>query len=62
MLRQKLKEMVTKYGKKETENLLNKELQKLMEDMRKATNIYHAIDIEHDILDRQAMLKWLKDV
>ena len=54
--------MVQQHGKKKTKQLIDNELKELAEKMRRATNIYSAIDIEHDILDRQAMLKWLKDV
>ena len=62
MLKATLQKMITKHGKRETKKIINKELKNLNEQMRKASNIYTAIDIEHDILDRQSMLKWLKDV
>jgi DNA polymerase III delta prime subunit len=60
MLRKKLKQMIEQHGKTKTKKLINEELAKLNEKMRSATNIYQAIDIEHDILDQKAMLKWLK--
>lgn len=62
MLRQKLNNLVKDHGKKKTKEILLQELEDLNQKMRLATNIYHAIDIEHDMLDIQSMLKWLKDV
>ena len=62
MLRQKLNNMVENHGKKKTKEILLKELEALNQKMRSATNIYHAIDIEHDMLDIKSMLKWLKNV
>lgn len=64
MLRNELREMVKEFGKAMTRQMLLEQISKLQEKMRTATTIYHAIDIEHDILDRQSMLKWLdaKDV
>ena len=60
MLKTKLKEMIDQHGKAKTEKIINDELTRLNEKMRSATNIYQAIDIEHDILDQKAMLRWLK--
>ena len=62
MLRQKLKQMVQEHGKRKTKKIINQELENLALKMRQANNIYVAIDIEHEILDRQSMLKWLKDI
>jgi hypothetical protein len=61
MLRQKLKTLIKNHGKKKTKQILLQQLEELNQKIRLATNIYHAIDIEHDILDIQSMLKWLKD-
>ena len=62
MLRKKLNNMVEVHGKKKTREILLKELDDLEQKMRLATNIYYAIDVEHDRLDIESMLKWLKDV
>ena len=61
MLRQKLKQMIKQYGKVMTHQILLEEVEKLNEQMRKALDIYYAIDIEHELLDRQAMIRWLKE-
>ena len=61
MLRKQLNSMIEEHGKVETYKILIKKIEKLQEKMRGSTNIYHAIDIEHDILDCQAMLRWLKE-
>ena len=60
MLRIKLRQMIKEHGKVMTHQILLKEIKELNERMRKAFDIYTAIDIEHEILDRQAMIKWLK--
>lgn len=62
MLRQKLKRMVDRHGKAKVREMINDKLKQLALNMRQASNIYHAIDIEHEIMDQEAMLKWLKDV
>lgn len=62
MLRQKLNNMIENHGKKKTREILLEQLEDLNQKMRLATNIYHAIDIEHDMLDIKSMLRWLKDV
>tara|TARA_A100001201_G_C4085925_1_gene200474 strand:+ start:1055 stop:1219 length:165 start_codon:yes stop_codon:yes gene_type:complete len=54
--------MIENHGKKKTREILLEQLEDLNQKMRLATNIYHAIDIEHDMLDIKSMLRWLKDV
>lgn len=64
MLKKRLRNMIKESGRSATKKMILKEISDLQRKMLKASNIYLAIDIEHDILDRQSMLKWLnkKDV
>lgn len=61
MLERKLRNMVKEHGRVATRQTLLEKIEKLNKQMLKAPGIYHAIDIEHDILDCQTMLKWLKE-
>lgn len=60
MLKKELKSMIELYGKKKTQEKLLKKIKTLSSKIAKAPTIYHAIDIEHELMDTQAMLKWLK--
>ena len=60
-LRRKLREMIKEHGRVLTHQILLEEIEKLNQQMRQALNIYYAIDIEHEILDHQAMIRWLKE-
>ena len=64
MLKKKLRNMIKEYGRVLTKQILLEEIEHLQEKMARASNIYIAIDYEHDLLDRQSMIKWLdnKDV
>ena len=56
--------MIKEYGRAMTKQIILEEIANLQQKITKAPTIYSAIDIEHDILDRKSMLKWLsaKDV
>jgi hypothetical protein len=60
-LKQKLNKMIKQYGKPITHQILLEQIESLNIQMRKTLNIYHGIDIEHEILDRQSMIQWLKE-
>lgn len=59
MLKRKVRNMVKEHGKAITKKIILEEISKLQEQIRKANDIYTAIDIEHSLLDYQSMLKWL---
>lgn len=63
-MKKKLRQMIKEFGRVMTKQIILEEILELQQKMSRASNIYLAIDIEHDILDRQSMLKWLdaKDV
>ena len=60
-LKKKLKSMIVKHGKIKTRKILKQEIQEFNVRMRQATNIYIGLEIEHEILDREAMLRWLEE-
>ena len=59
MLRTKLKAMILEYGKVLTKQILIEDIRELEQKLARSSNIYDAIDIEHNILDKKSMLKWL---
>lgn len=61
MLRTKLKAMISEYGKVLTKQILIQDIRELEQKLARSSNIYDAIDIEHNILDKKSMLKWLTE-
>jgi len=61
MLKRKLREMIKEHGRVVTKQILLEEIIQLQERIARASNIYLAIDIEHDLLDCQSMVKWLEN-
>lgn len=60
MLKNKLHQLIAENGKVETYKILLNKLKLYRSQMIKANSINECLDIEHNILDTQTMIKWLK--
>lgn len=60
MLKRKLQVLIAKNGTVETYKLLLNKLKIFRAQMIKANSIDECLEIEHEIQDTQAMIKWLE--